>query len=153
MLPLYRGLFSPNNSRKTPIARPLGRGMVVVREFLVWPWSLTDVLHSNLLCCLHVVLHCTAIYRESIVYPTSILHIDRFSLDYEISIRNESSMLKTSNVDSQLDIREINSLISTSSVPMGSRAIYWRFNSYLNLRWNVCVLNDEWCPNLSMLYT
>ena len=34
---IYRGLFSPSNSRKTPIARPLGRGMVVFRESLVLP--------------------------------------------------------------------------------------------------------------------
>ena len=36
-LSIYRGLFSPNNSRKTPIARPLGRDMVVFRDFLIWP--------------------------------------------------------------------------------------------------------------------
>ena len=36
-LPIYRGHFSPHNSRKTPIARPLGRGMGVFREFEVWP--------------------------------------------------------------------------------------------------------------------
>ena len=36
-LPISLGHFSPNNSRKTPIARPLGRGMGVLREFKVWP--------------------------------------------------------------------------------------------------------------------
>ena len=36
-LPIYRGPFAPNNSRETPIARPLGRGMGIFREILVWP--------------------------------------------------------------------------------------------------------------------
>ena len=31
---IYRGLFSLNNSRETPIAHPLGRGMGVYREIL-----------------------------------------------------------------------------------------------------------------------
>ena len=35
-LPIYRGLFSLNNSREAPIARPLGRGMGVFRDMLVW---------------------------------------------------------------------------------------------------------------------
>ena len=37
VFPIYRGVFSPNNSRETDIARPLGRGMGVFREILVWP--------------------------------------------------------------------------------------------------------------------
>ena len=36
-LPIYRGLFSPNNSQETPIARPLGRDVCVVRDISVWP--------------------------------------------------------------------------------------------------------------------
>ena len=35
-LPIYHGLFSPNNSRKTHIARSLGRSMGVFREILIW---------------------------------------------------------------------------------------------------------------------
>ena len=35
-LPIYRGLFSPNNSREAPIAHLLGRGMGVFRAILVW---------------------------------------------------------------------------------------------------------------------
>ena len=63
MLPLYRGLFSPNNSRKTPIAHSLGRGMVVFREFIVWP-----KFYLRIPCAVcSMVSHCTAIYRESIV--------------------------------------------------------------------------------------
>ena len=42
-LSIYGGLISPNNPRKIPIARPLRRGMVVFREFLV--------LTSDLLFC------------------------------------------------------------------------------------------------------
>ena len=34
-LPIYRGIFSPSSSRKTPIAPPLGRGVGVFREMLV----------------------------------------------------------------------------------------------------------------------
>ena len=36
-LPIYRGHFAPNNSRKTSILRPLGRNMGVFCEFEVWP--------------------------------------------------------------------------------------------------------------------
>ena len=35
--PIYRGHFSSNNSRKTPIARPLGRYRGLFREFEVSP--------------------------------------------------------------------------------------------------------------------
>ena len=35
-LPIYRGLFYPDNSWETPITCPLGRGMGVFREILVW---------------------------------------------------------------------------------------------------------------------
>ena len=45
-LPIYRGWFSSYNPRKTPIARPLGRGMVVFREFLVWPKCYLYLLSS-----------------------------------------------------------------------------------------------------------
>ena len=62
-LPIYRGLSSPNNSRMTPIARPLGRGMGVFRESLIWP----KFPRSNLV---YIVLYGTVIYRESIVYGT-----------------------------------------------------------------------------------
>ena len=58
-LPIYRSHFSLNNSRKTPITRPLGRGMGVFRKFKTW---LKFHLRS---CCAgcNVVLYCTAIYR------------------------------------------------------------------------------------------
>ena len=45
-LPIYRGLFSPNNSRKTPITRPKVR-----YGCLSWVPSLIEVLPSNLLFC------------------------------------------------------------------------------------------------------
>ena len=55
-LPISRGHFSPNNSRKTPTARPLGRSCCVINN---------------------IVLYCTAIYRESIVFvATQILFRD-----------------------------------------------------------------------------
>ena len=62
-LPISRDHFSPNNSRKTSIARPLGWGMGVVREFQVWP---KFYLRS---CCAgcNIVLYCTAIYWDSII--------------------------------------------------------------------------------------
>ena len=34
-VPIYHRLYSPNNSRGTLIARPLGRGMGVFRKILV----------------------------------------------------------------------------------------------------------------------
>ena len=58
-LPIYRGLFSPNNSRKTPIARPLVWDMVVFRELLVLP-----KFYLRVYCAVcSIVLYCTAIYR------------------------------------------------------------------------------------------
>ena len=62
-LPISRGHFSPKNSRKAPKARPLRRGMGVFREFGVWP---KFYLRSCCTVC-NSVLHCTAIYRESII--------------------------------------------------------------------------------------
>ena len=62
-LPISRGHFSPNNSRKTPIARPLGRSMGVFRGFEIWP-----KFHLRSCCTgCKVVLCCSAIYRKSIV--------------------------------------------------------------------------------------
>ena len=58
---LYCILFSPNDSQKTPIAIPLGQGMVVFREFLVWP---TFYLGIYCVMC-SIVLYCTKIYQES----------------------------------------------------------------------------------------
>ena len=61
---IYRGLFSPSNTRKTSIARPLGLG------YVLWVPSLTEVLLSNLLCCVQYrVILCRDI---SIIYCTSI---------------------------------------------------------------------------------
>ena len=60
-LPIYRGLFTPNNSREIPIGRPLVRGMGVFREILVWP-----TFYLGILCIARgFVLYGTAIYRES----------------------------------------------------------------------------------------
>ena len=36
-LSIYCGLFSPNNTREIPIAHPLGPGMGVFCEIIVWP--------------------------------------------------------------------------------------------------------------------
>ena len=64
--PIYRGLFSPINSRKTPVPRPLGRGMFVFREFLLWP-----KFYLRIHCAVSsIVLYCITIYRESIVLTT-----------------------------------------------------------------------------------
>ena len=63
-LPISRGHFTPYNSRKTPIARPLGRGMGVFRESECWS---KFYLRSCCAVC-NFVLYCTAIYRESIVF-------------------------------------------------------------------------------------
>ena len=61
--PISCGCFPANNSRKTSIARPLGRGMGVFREFEIWPKFYTQS------CCAgcNIVLYCTVIYRQSIV--------------------------------------------------------------------------------------
>ena len=48
-LPIYRDHFTPNNLRKTPIARPLGPKFYI---------------QSRGVLCI-IVLYCTAIYRES----------------------------------------------------------------------------------------
>ena len=52
--PICHGYFSPNNQWKTSIARPLGQGMDVFREFEVWP----KVYLRTLLCSVqfHVIL-------------------------------------------------------------------------------------------------
>ena len=61
--PISRGHFYPNNSRKTPMARPLGRDMGVLRELKIW-----YIFHIRRCCTVrNIVLYCTAIYRESIV--------------------------------------------------------------------------------------
>ena len=66
-LPTYLGIFSPNNSRKTPIARPLRRCMVVFRAFLFW---LHFYIRIYCVVC-SIVLYRTAIYRESLVFHHS----------------------------------------------------------------------------------
>ena len=58
-----QSIFS-SNSRKTPIARPLGRGMVVFHEFLVWP----KFYNRNYCAVCSVLLYCIPIYRKRIVY-------------------------------------------------------------------------------------
>ena len=57
------GHFSQNNSWKTPIARPWGRGMGVFREFKIWSKS---CLQSC--CASNTMLYCTAMYRGSIIH-------------------------------------------------------------------------------------
>ena len=58
-LPISRGHFSPNNSRRTPIARSLGRDMDDILEFEVFP----KFLIRNWCVGWTIVLYCTAIYR------------------------------------------------------------------------------------------
>ena len=53
--------FSPNNSRETPLARPLGMG--VFCEILIWQKLYLRIKYS--VC--GIVLYGTVIYRESIV--------------------------------------------------------------------------------------
>ena len=62
-LPISRGHFSPNKSRRTPIARSLGRDMDVVLELEVLP----KFYIRNWCVGWNIVLYCTAIYREPIV--------------------------------------------------------------------------------------
>ena len=64
--PIAHGHFFSNNSRKTAITRPLGRGMGVYREFEIWS------KFCLLSCCtvVNILLYCTAIYRESRVHET-----------------------------------------------------------------------------------
>ena len=82
-LPIYRGLFSPNNSRETSMARPLGRGKDVFLEDRI----LADV-HLWIQCTVcGIVLYGTAIYRESIVVWQNkgrSKHCPRWSIDYFI---------------------------------------------------------------------
>ena len=60
---VYHGLFAPNNSKETSIARPFGRAMGVCREIILW---LTFYLRIYCTVC-GIVLYGTAIYREYIV--------------------------------------------------------------------------------------
>ena len=65
-LRIYRDQFSLNNSQETPIAHPLGGGMCVFREILVWPkFNYRIGIAVQLLY--GIVLYGTALYRESIV--------------------------------------------------------------------------------------
>ena len=63
VLPISRCHFSPNNSRRTPIARSLGRDMDVILEFEVLP----KFYIRNGCVGWNIVLYWTAIYRKSIV--------------------------------------------------------------------------------------
>ena len=65
-LPISRGQFSPNHSRKVPIARAWGRNTCVFLEFEVWPKFY--LRNCGVVC--NNVLYSTAIYRESIVLCT-----------------------------------------------------------------------------------
>ena len=49
-LAISRGHFYFNNLRKTAIARPLGRGMAVLREFEIWSKLLYCVQYRVILC-------------------------------------------------------------------------------------------------------
>ena len=60
-LPISRCHFSPNNSRRTPITRSLGRDMDVILEFEILP----KFYIRNGCAEWNIVLYCTAIYRES----------------------------------------------------------------------------------------
>ena len=56
--------FSPNNSWKTPLVRPLQRDMGVFREFQVW---LAFHIQRFFTAC-NIVPYYTAVYRQSIVF-------------------------------------------------------------------------------------
>ena len=75
--PISRGHFSPHNSRTTHIARSLGPGRGVFREFEVWPKL---YLQS---CCdvCNFMLYYTAIYQEFIVSPAGLTHWGRDKMD------------------------------------------------------------------------
>ena len=67
-IPIYRDHFSRNHSRKTPIARPSGRGMGVLRELEV---GTKFYIRSCAVC--NIVSYCTAIYRESIILHSYVI--------------------------------------------------------------------------------
>ena len=71
-LPISRGHFYFNNSRKTAIARPSGRGMAVFRKFEIWS---KFCLRSCCSVC-NIVLYCTAIYRGSIVLDNALWRVN-----------------------------------------------------------------------------
>ena len=70
-IPISRVNFPSNESRKTPPVVPWGRRMGVWREFEMWPKfylrGCCDVCNN--------VLYSTAIYRESIVFVSSIHNV------------------------------------------------------------------------------
>ena len=71
-LQIYRGLFSQNISRKTPIARPLGRGMGVFCEILIWPKFLPSKL-----------VHCV---RRRVIWYRDISRVHSTTLFYSVWI-------------------------------------------------------------------
>ena len=64
VLPISRGHVSPHNLWKMPIAQLLGQVMGVFHEFKVW---LKIYLQSCCVVC-NMVLYCTSIYWESMIY-------------------------------------------------------------------------------------
>ena len=68
-LAISHGNISPNNSRKTPIACPLGRGMGVFWEFEVQSKFYIRSSYTGY----NIVLYYTAIYRESTVWASNLI--------------------------------------------------------------------------------
>ena len=63
VLSIYRGHFSSNNARNTPIARPLGRGNGCRSWVQIW----SKFYHCNCIAVWIIVPYITAIYRGFIV--------------------------------------------------------------------------------------
>ena len=62
-LPISRGQFFPNNSRKVPIARAWGGNMGVFREFEVWPNFIFEIVVLYAITC-----YILPQYIESLLY-------------------------------------------------------------------------------------
>ena len=61
------GIYSQKYSEKTPIARPYGRAMGVLSEFIVWNFFYHFYLFS-ISGVFNILLYSTTVYWESIVY-------------------------------------------------------------------------------------
>ena len=81
-LHIYRGHFSPNNLRKTPITCTLGRDMGVCHEFQFWP---KFNIGSNCAVC-NTAWYCTPIFQWILTKLTGIT-------DFEIVVGKLSATI------------------------------------------------------------
>ena len=83
-LSISRGHFSPNNSRKTAISRPLGQDMATFHDFEIWPMFCLQIYCH--VC--DIVLYCTTIYRESVVFIFHVwlIYFSKQGCDFHIKV-------------------------------------------------------------------